>query len=613
MAPIRRSREYDDDYSDDFVDELPWDPFLDYVMGDDGKSKKKSGSSGKRQQESSDGDSFLNLLFPTEEGSRSQMGSRSVATKKTSIKKETSSRSGGKSLGSRMGFWRRKKKRQQESTDQSGDMWEMGSISSFEEFFEGESAGTRKQKDQSKRQGQGQSRGIAIFSSGKRTQKSATKEKVSTNPAPVKRSVENSHSLLNELAQTFDPWGSDGYSSSEDSRSEDYTQDEASSYESTEGPSLLTDDDDNSTIASRSEASSLFRDKGKRDTSTVYNEVRLKFRSDKNESSALPPLAEDEEEDEDESRGLPNGFDERRALPDGFDERRELPDDFVERRALSNAFDKRRALSNGIDERRDEAAQYEPEPIAVQEIDDNDRFDIGPDWDVAPIVPAASIADEESLARSETKLKCNDSWLARNERKIVRSDSWSLDRSVPQPRGIASKLVCCGVSNLTEEQWNWSRQNGVAIQELSADELATIFPKLRLVSDKKESQYRSEVIGNSNSFEKNLPANLQWLPSKSLVEDSGPQSLYEYEFERGTHMNVTFAGFGPLPRTLIKVETHKEPPRSYEKGLVSFNKILVQIEVRFDENDADTPYDLISNMLTSKPHFVVTGVNCVAD
>jgi hypothetical protein len=588
MAPVRRSRQYDDDYSDDFVDELPWDPFLDYVMGDESENKK-SGSRGKRQQESaSGGDSFLKLIFPVEDGSRAQTSSRSVPANKTSSKKETSSKSGGKSIGSRMGFWRRKKRQQQQSEDQGVDMWDLGSIASSFEFFEGESAGTRKQKDQSKRQGKAQSRGI--FSSGKRIQKAATKEKAATKAASNKRFVENSHNLLNEIAQTFDPWGSsDGYSSSEDSRSEDYTpddtQDDTSSYESTEGPSLLTDDDENSTIASRSVASNL-RDKGRRDTSAAYNEVRLKFRSDKNESFHLPPMAEDEDEDEDETRALPNGFDEQRAL------------------------------SNGINEQRDEAAQYEPELNAEPEIDDTsgDRFDIGPDWDVAPIVPSASIADEEGLARSETKHEFNDdSWLARNERKIVRSNSWSLDRSVPPPRGIAAKLVCCGISNLTEEQWNWSRQNGVAIQELSADELATIFPKLRLVSDKKESQYRSEVIGNSNSFEKNLPANLQWLPSKTLVENSGPQSLYEYEFERGTHMNVTFAGFGPLPRTLIKVETHTEPPRSYEKGLVSFNKILVQVEVSFDENGGGASCDLLSKPLTSKLPFVATGVNRVAD
>jgi hypothetical protein len=550
MAPVRRSRDFDDDYSDDFVDELPWDPFLDYVMGDNGKSGNKSGSRGKRQQESSDGDSFLNALFPAEEASRTQTNSRSVTTKKTATKK---------SIRSRMGFWRRLK-RQQESEDQGGDMWDVGSIASSFEFFEGEGAGTRKKKDFIKRQGQAQSRGRTSLLGGKQTQKSATKERVSTKPASNKRSVEKSHSLLGELAYTFDPWASDGYSSSEDSRSED-----SSTYESTEGPSLFTDDDDNSTIASRCEENSLLREKGKRFTSTAYNESRLKFRSFKNESSALPPMEEDEDEDEDESRALPNGFDERRAL--------------------SNGFDQRRALLNGFDERRDEAAQYAPEPNAVQEIDDKSfdhRFDIGPDWDVAPIVPSTSTADEESPACNETKFDSNDdSWLARNERKIVRNESWSLDRSAPLPRGIASKLVCCGISNLTEEQLNWSRQNGVAIQELSADELATIFPKLRLVSDKKESQSRSEVIGNSNSFEKNFPANLQWLPSKTLVEDSGPQSLYEYEFESGTHMNVIFAGFGPLPRTLIKVEAHKEPPRSYDKGLVSFNKIVVQVEVRF--------------------------------
>jgi hypothetical protein len=138
---MRRRSKYDDDSSDGFVDELPWDPFLDYVMGGDGKSANKSGTRGKRQQDS-DADSFLDLLFPIEEDPRrAQASSRSITTKRTAIK---SSKNGGKGIGSRMGFWRRNKRPQE-----SEDLWDLGSIaSSFEEFFEEEGAGAGKQKAQ---------------------------------------------------------------------------------------------------------------------------------------------------------------------------------------------------------------------------------------------------------------------------------------------------------------------------------------------------------------------------------------------------------------------------------------------------------------------------------
>jgi hypothetical protein len=557
MAPTRRRRyEYNDDDDDDFVDELPWDHLWDYVLKDEEKSGKKQSSFRRnQQQDASDADSFLDYLFPVEEPPPGKRLSRSKQAAKD--KKQISLQSSNKSKGSRRPFWRRNKR-----PKENEDMWDMGSMASSFEFFDEADTGAQQQKGRSKRRSQPQSRG-ARFSSGKQTQKSSTKGKVSSKRTSK---TEKSSSLMDELYDTLDSWGESRYSS-DDSRSEDCTRDDASSYESTEGPSIsiLTEEEDDSTIASRSEASSLLR--GHRERDTAYNEVRLKFRADAaREAITLPPM-EEEDDEEDASQALSNAFDERR------DE-----------------------VSNAFDERRDEVAQYDGERGFVKKTgadSGEEQLDMGPDWDMAPLVPSVSAAESQNNERSLAHRRENDAPLD-NERSLAHRrendaplDTWNLDRSVPPPRSIADKLVCCGINNYTQEELNWSRRTGMLIHELNADELAAIFPKLRLVSDKNESKSRSEVIGNSNSFEKNFPAHLQ-LPSEALVAGSGPQSLFEYEYECGMHMNVTYAGFGPLPRTLIKVETHKAPPRSYERGCISYNKVLVQIEVRSDERVGGT-------------------------
>jgi hypothetical protein len=137
-----------------------------------------------------------------------------------------------------------------------------------------------------------------------------------------------------------------------------------------------------------------------------------------------------------------------------------------------------------------------------------------------------------------------------------------------EPKGF-----CCSIKNLTRDQAKWSAKSGLPFHELSQKELYTIFPKIRSVRDDQNNSV-TEVIGTSNNYEVNFPAHLQ-----TSLTSNGPQSILEYEYEKGVHMFVTYKQFGSDARSLIQVETAPTPPPKILKGNSSQNKVMIQVEV----------------------------------
>ncbi|GKY96067.1 hypothetical protein MPSEU_000566900 [Mayamaea pseudoterrestris] len=133
----------------------------------------------------------------------------------------------------------------------------------------------------------------------------------------------------------------------------------------------------------------------------------------------------------------------------------------------------------------------------------------------------------------------------------------------------APRVVCCSIKDLDLEQLRLARETGLPIHELSPEELATIFPKLRSVANERSHAHpRSVVIGNSLSFERELPAHFQ-----AVLKREGPQSLYEYEYESGVQKLLLYDSFGNNPRELLKMHVAGGLP---EDGLNDV--VLVQVE-----------------------------------
>jgi len=173
------------------------------------------------------------------------------------------------------------------------------------------------------------------------------------------------------------------------------------------------------------------------------------------------------------------------------------------------------------------------------------------------------------------------------------------------PANKIGMVACCRIKNLGEEAEMFGRETGIPMQQLTKEELEVLFPKLRSIPENSSlSRSRSVVIGNSRSFEKDFPAHLQ-----AIVAENGPQSLYEYEYEKGTHKVVVYNQFGPDPRNLLKVMSSNEPPEVVDKI-----KVTIQVEVRKAEvSFCSAPsYDFEAQSPTSVLSYYTTQASTVS-
>lgn len=131
----------------------------------------------------------------------------------------------------------------------------------------------------------------------------------------------------------------------------------------------------------------------------------------------------------------------------------------------------------------------------------------------------------------------------------------------------------CGVGKKKELHQRFpfgrSKSSGNPIDQI---DLSTVFPKLRMVADEKDCDGKTAVVATSQNFKGNIPAHLQ-LSSEAFLATKGPQSLYEYEYDGGEHIDVAYNHFGPNPLSLIVIRHHLTPPRPRSLGSI------VQVEV----------------------------------
>lgn len=272
------------------------------------------------------------------------------------------------------------------------------------------------------------------------------------------------------------------------------------------------------------------------------NEVRLRFSPTKkpasertNQRALLPALDQQEEEDESFS---PSGG---------------LAGESVVSRSFEGSTQNEEDDGDASDERDDSLTISTRETLPP--------FGESLSYALPPVLPKS-----KSRAMSPELTKEDDSALERS-RMILAQNSQN-------PH--VGRIVCCSIKDLSPAQQQRARELGVAVHELSPAELEEIFPKVRSISeDLPLSRHRSAVIGNSKSFEKDFPAHLQ-----AIVNQNGPQSLYEYEYEKGTHKVLVYETFGPDPRDLLRVHISDKPPVLFREGFLDDNKVIVQVEVR---------------------------------
>lgn len=189
-------------------------------------------------------------------------------------------------------------------------------------------------------------------------------------------------------------------------------------------------------------------------------------------------------------------------------------------------------------------------------------------------------------------------------------DKNARDESIVDVDGLQSvpnqphwKTMCCSIKDLSIEQQRISAESGIPLHELSPKELASIFPKVRKVPvDQKYGRFTA--LEDPRTFG-DYSASLEADPNCD-----GPQSLFQYEYETGAHMFVSYDSFGGSCES-VPMQVNCAPVPRPSKDSKGSNRIIVQIEVcRHRHFDGPTcramsisTYDLSS----------VAGINSLAD
>ena len=142
-------------------------------------------------------------------------------------------------------------------------------------------------------------------------------------------------------------------------------------------------------------------------------------------------------------------------------------------------------------------------------------------------------------------------------RAIVQDSNEQKERDPIDPSRLGGRAICCSVKGLSSEQLKWSEESGIPFHELSPEEQSKLFPKNRTVPD--ADQYIPSSVFAERQNSKN-------------ITPGSPLSLFEYEYDNGRSMYLSYANFGDA-LTLF---------RGLAPDITSFekNKMLVMVEVR---------------------------------
>ena len=146
----------------------------------------------------------------------------------------------------------------------------------------------------------------------------------------------------------------------------------------------------------------------------------------------------------------------------------------------------------------------------------------------------------------------------------------SLDSSVPS-RSQQNWKLCRSVMELNLERQNLSAQSGISFHELSPLEMVTLFPKVKSVSDRKQGS-SSDNLKDERAWEDG-EASL-----KANASFAGTQCIYEYEYETGVHMFVSYDKF-ESPSAKVPLLVAVAPVPRFNGDTSEKIDALVQVEV----------------------------------
>jgi hypothetical protein len=155
-----------------------------------------------------------------------------------------------------------------------------------------------------------------------------------------------------------------------------------------------------------------------------------------------------------------------------------------------------------------------------------------------------------------------------DENSIVIEDSMG---EAPSRRGLG-RIVCCSAKNFLEGEDFLTLERATELRGRGNHYVPVdAFPDVKMVPDNDE---KSIAVGKG-IVHRSLESHSVFAP-ETIAKSAGPQSLYTYEYNARTYLDVRYSKFGSNAREIMEVQN--KTPRLFRKR--ESGEVLVLIEVR---------------------------------
>ena len=556
----------------------PWDPFWEYVFGDDGKGTSSTASTtaaaNKRKTQQKSDEGFLEYLFPTgdQSSSKSKSNEKDTGVFGRSFEDDRNPNSSSRSIG----FSRSRSNPDEDSI--------LAFLDQPYEISEKEYKRQEKRKQQRQQAQQKQSQ----------KQSSRRGSLSRKNSGKSKGDDESWISTLSSFSGSFDEPESKMSRIFLPAKKKKKKRFGLARWRSSQGARRSKQMSDESWMFSQRRAEEQAKRSGKdqrdEDDFDIFTVDNLKetltdpFGSgevDDEEDTESEYTDEDEEDEEDEEDDGETSSNTSSYTEDASVYTHEFTTATEDEVTMGRSTSERSAAHQS-----EVRLRYSPKNKLLPPIDEDDQSEV--DTVGTPFVRQknrSKSAKSRGTSREVTPTTATASVSTQQTQKFVPPKAVVVDPDEPNPGRCVmpinnlGRVVCCSVKNLNPESARLAEESGLPIHELSKEDLEALFPKVRTISEQMPlSRNRSHIIGNSRTFEEDLPSHLQ-----NIVQENGPQSLYQYEYETGVHKVIVYERFGPDPRETLHIRVSNRPPQLYQEGLFDPDKVIIQVEVSSKE------------------------------
>lgn len=129
-----------------------------------------------------------------------------------------------------------------------------------------------------------------------------------------------------------------------------------------------------------------------------------------------------------------------------------------------------------------------------------------------------------------------------------------------------------------------TKQSSIASDLTSqATSQASSLPRVRIISDTQGNQGHTFVANKANDNQGSDIRQQMQLEESTFASSQGPQSIYTYDYDSGTHMGLAYNHYGDDPEAVMSIREYNVPLTV----LPGTNDVIVMVEVRHSRDKKD--------------------------